>query len=50
MKEVFAITVNLNDDHQNMRSGERQVKTIRRNCGELEFLVILATLTSEASL
>ena len=49
MKEVFATTVKLNDDHQNMRSGERQVKATRRDCVELEFLVLPPTPTSEAS-
>lgn len=49
MKEVFATTVKLNDDHQNMRSGERQMKATRRNCIELESLVLPPAPTPEAS-
>jgi hypothetical protein len=49
MKEVFATTVKLNDDHQNMRSGERQVKATREDCVGLESLVFPPTPIPEAS-
>jgi hypothetical protein len=49
MKEVFATSIKLNDDHQNMRSGERQVKATRRDCVELEFLVLPPAPIPEAS-
>jgi hypothetical protein len=49
MKEVFATTVKLNDDHQDMRSGEKQVTATREDCVELELLVFPSGPTLEAS-
>jgi hypothetical protein len=49
MKYVFATTVKFNDDNQNMKSGERQVKATRRDCVGLELLVLPPTPTPEAS-
>ena len=49
MTDVFATTVKLNDGHQNMRGGERQVKATRPDCIGLESLVLLPMLTREGS-
>ena len=48
MKAAFSTTVELNDGHQDMKGGERQVKTTRQDCVGLETLVLVPALTPGA--
>jgi hypothetical protein len=49
MKEVFATFIKLNDDHQNMRGGAKQLKAVRRDYFGLGALVFPPTPTPEAN-